>query len=157
MGFCGFRAESVLHCLVISVLLTISIADAERKEILPRGNGVLFLLSIVRCVCGWISLEKALGGALVISVLLVSVYVLTRGRGIGGGDIKLMAVMGLYLGTRSNLLAFFLGGVYACVIHTVRMRWQRAEREFALAPYLMAGIVTTLWFGEALFCLLFEK
>jgi leader peptidase (prepilin peptidase)/N-methyltransferase len=37
------------------------------------------------------------------------VLVITDGRGVGGGDVKLMAVCGLFLGWKLVLFAFFLG------------------------------------------------
>ena len=81
-------------------------------------------------------------------VLFLLVYRLTKKRGLGGGDVKLMAAAGLYLGWELILVAGFFGCFYACIIHLLRMRLCKAGPVLALGPYLAAGIMTALWFGE---------
>ena len=68
--------------------------------------------------------------------------------GIGGGDVKLMAVTGLLLGWKLNLLAFFLGCIYGAVIHLIRMKLTHTGHMLALGPYLAMGIMTSALFGQ---------
>lgn len=80
---------------------------------------------------------------------------LTKGRGIGGGDVKLMAVSGLMLGWRKNILAFFVGCVLVSFVYLFRRKF--LEKQFGLSdsfhrlafgPYLAAGIVVSMLWGE---------
>lgn len=143
----GVNRSSVLSCLAISALLVISVIDARTFEI-PFGlNVFLFLLGGISTVLDrqhWVS---HLTGLLFIAAFLLLIYQLTGGRGIGGGDIKLMAASGLLLGFAGNIVAFFFGCLYASVIHLLRMKFQGAKSMLAMGPYLSAGIVTALWFG----------
>ena len=85
-----------------------------------------------------------------VSGVLLLVLLVSGGRAVGGGDIKLMAGTGLYLGFRLNILAFFLGCVLGAVIHLGRMKLAGAGRDLALGPYLSAGAVIALLWGDAL-------
>lgn len=76
------------------------------------------------------------------------VYVLTKGQGIGGGDIKLMAAAGLLVGWKQILLALFVGSVIGSVIHLSLMKWQKKERILAFGPYLAVGIFVSMLWGK---------
>ena len=89
-------------------------------------------------------------GAIAVSGPMLLIYIVSRGRGIGGGDIKLMAAAGLLLGWKLILLALITGCFYACVIHLIRMKVSKEGNVLALGPYLSAGILTAMWFGEAM-------
>lgn len=57
----------------------------------------------------------------------------------GGGDIKLMAAAGLFMGYKNVILAFFLGCILGAVIHVIRMKVSGKQRVLAFGPYLCAG------------------
>ena len=64
----------------------------------------------------------------------------------GGGDIKLMAASGIFLGWEANLEAFalavFLAGGY-CIWMLLRKKLSRRER-IAFGPFLCAGIIAKM-------------
>ena len=64
----------------------------------------------------------------------------------GGGDIKLMAASGIFLGREANLEAFalavFLAGGY-CIWMLLRKKLSRRER-IAFGPFLCAGIIAKM-------------
>lgn len=66
----------------------------------------------------------------------------------GGGDVKLMASAGLLLGWKLILLAFILGCIFASVIHLLKMRFTDADSRLAFGPYLSAGIIVSILFGN---------
>jgi leader peptidase (prepilin peptidase)/N-methyltransferase len=61
--------------------------------------------------------SSACAGGLVVGGALALLYVITRGRGLGLGDVKLAAVIGLGLGPLPGIMAlgaaFVAGGAYA--------------------------------------------
>ncbi len=65
----------------------------------------------------------------------------------GGGDIKLMAASGIFLGWEANLEAFalavFLAGGY-CIWMLLRKKLSRRER-IAFGPFLCAGIIAKMF------------
>ncbi len=86
-------------------------------------------------------------GFFAVSVPLLLIYIFSKGRGIGGGDVKLMAAAGLVLGWKLILLALIAGCLYGSVIHIIRMKVSKEGRVLAMGPYLSAGILTAMWFG----------
>lgn len=138
--------KSILYCLMISGLLVLSVIDWRTFEI-PFGiNVYLFGIGIIREIVDGIS-GFILLDFLLVSGFLLFLFLITRGRGIGGGDIKLMAAVGLILGWQLTIVAFFFGCLYGSIIHMIRMKVSKANHVLAMGPYLSAGIITAAWFG----------
>lgn len=143
----GFQILSVIYCLLISALLVLSVIDF-RTNTIPFGiNIVIFVLGLIRLVMDYQHFYHYLIGFACVSGFLYLIYLITKGRGIGGGDIKLMAAAGLVLGWKLIILAFFLGCLYGSVIHIIRMKLSGQGKVLAFGPYLSAGIITTIYFG----------
>lgn len=126
--FWGFSLYTVLLCLYGSVLICAWFIDIDETYIPDRFHIIILILAIVSCFTGpTISLTARLAGAVVVGggMLLIS---LATGGGIGGGDIKLLAVSGLLLGLKLTLPAFFLAYMIAAI------RW--------VPPYLAKKIPT---------------
>lgn len=146
----GANVDSILYCLLTSALLVLSIIDFRTYEI-PFGIN-LFILAL-----GLIHLALHLDdwllwgiGFLAVSLFLYILYLLSKGRAIGGGDIKLMAVCGLILGWKKILLAFLIGCIMGSVIHIARMKVVKADHVLAMGPYLAAGVWIALLWGDML-------
>ena len=88
-------------------------------------------------------------GFLLAGVVFLAVYLISR-RGLGGGDVKLMAVCGLVLGWKLVLLAFFLGCILGSVIHIIRMKAFGADRVLAMGPYLSLGVLLAVLWGNTM-------
>lgn len=146
----GATAEMPVACLLLSALVFLSIKDWKSHVIPPRINLFIAGLGVVNLFLHREQWQVHILGLFCGGILFWAVYRLTKKRGIGGGDVKLMAAAGLYLGWEQVIVAIFFGCLYACVIHLLRMRFGKAGPVFALGPYLAAGIVTALWFGEAI-------
>jgi leader peptidase (prepilin peptidase)/N-methyltransferase len=87
-------------------------------------------------------------GFFVVSLFLLLLRMGTHGRGMGMGDVYLMAVSGFVLGWQLIILAFFLSCILAAVIHPIRMKTAHVSRVLAFGPYLSAGIFIALLFGR---------
>jgi leader peptidase (prepilin peptidase)/N-methyltransferase len=124
------------------------VIDFRTYEIPVSLNLCLGVLAAVRLLLHLDSWAEYIIGAFTVSGILLVLFLLTSGRGIGGGDIKLMAVAGLLLGWKLVLLALFFGCFYGSVIHIARMKITREGHVLAFGPYLAMGIVTALWFGN---------
>lgn len=145
----GLEWSSVIYCFMASALLVLSIIDWRTYEI-PFGiNVFLFVLGIAMTILDRGNLVEHLIGMICVSGLLGILYLLTSGRAIGGGDIKLMFACGLILGWKLILLAFFLGCIIGSVVHIIRMSVKKAGRMLAMGPYLSAGILLAALWGNA--------
>lgn len=141
-----FTADSILFCLMTSALIVLSVIDFRTYEI-PFGiNIFLFVLGVIRCIYDYRNLATYLIGFFAVSVVLLLIQLLSKGRAIGGGDIKLMAAAGLLLGWKLILLAFVLGCIIGSIIHLMRMKISGEGHELAFGPYLSVGIfISALW------------
>ena len=145
----GLEWSSVIYCFMASALLVLSIIDWRTYEI-PFGiNVFLFVLGVAMTILDRVNLAEHLIGMICVSGLLGILYLLSGGRAIGGGDIKLMFACGLILGWKLILLAFFLGCIIGSVVHIIRMFVKKAGRMLAMGPYLSAGILLAALWGNA--------
>jgi prepilin signal peptidase PulO-like enzyme (type II secretory pathway) len=68
----------------------------------------------------------------------------SRGRGMGWGDVKLVALGGAVLGVESAILAFGVACTTAVIVALAR---RRSREPIAFAPYLVAAIALSLTIG----------
>lgn len=145
----GMDLFSLIYCLMTSALLTLSLIDWRTYEIPPGINGFLFILGAAAAVLDRGNLLSHLAGMVCVSGFLGILYLISRGRAIGGGDIKLMFACGLILRWKQIILAFLLGCIIGSVIHLIRIRVQGEGHVLAMGPYLSAGIFLAALWGNA--------
>jgi Flp pilus assembly protein protease CpaA len=92
------------------------------------------------------SLGSSVGGFVTAGALFLLVYFVSR-KGLGGGDVKFMAVAGLYLGFRSVLPAMLYGSILSAIAGGVLLLTKRIGRKDAMpfAPFLYIGILLTIF------------
>jgi len=147
---CGWSIESLLYCLLFSALLVLSIIDLRTYEI-PLGINLFILaLGLIRVVTDYTDWLNYAIGLLCVSGFLYLLFLVTKGRAIGGGDIKLMAACGLLLGWQNIILAFFLGCIIGAVIHLIRMKVTGEGHMLAMGPYLSLGVMIAALWGQQL-------
>ncbi len=144
----GYSIDTVLGCLLMSALLVLSVIDARTKEIPPQTTIFIFILGVVRFVINLDAWQSHLLGFVGVAGVLLILLFLSGGSAIGGGDVKLMAGCGLFLGLTSTVFAFLLGCIIASVIHVIRMRFFGAGRQLAMGPYLATGVAIAFLWGE---------
>ena len=83
--------------------------------------------------------------------ILAILYYASKGRAIGGGDVKLMAACGLFLGWKLIIIAFLLGCILGAFIHVIRMKVSNEDHVLAMGPYLSAGVfIAAMWGNQML-------
>ena len=142
----GINVDSLLYCLLTSTLLVLSVIDFRTYEIPIGINYFILVLGLLRTVLHNTHWADHVIGFFVVSVVLYMIIIATKGRGIGGGDMKMMAVCGLFLGWKEIILAFLLGCIIGSVVHVIRMRVTKCDHVLALGPYLSIGVfISMLW------------
>jgi leader peptidase (prepilin peptidase)/N-methyltransferase len=145
---CDLTVDTLIYCLLISALIALSVIDYRTYEI-PIGINIFILcLGVVRLITDLPNWQDYVIGFFSISIPLLILYWITKGRAIGGGDIKLMASVGLVLGWQSTILSFILGCILGSLIHLIKMRITNNDNhQLAMGPYLSAGIIISALFG----------
>jgi leader peptidase (prepilin peptidase)/N-methyltransferase len=143
----------LLHnSLLFCGLLAAAVIDIELRVIPNRL--LVFMTAAVVMLHGLTTpqlLLPALGGGISAGMLLLLPALLYPG-GMGGGDIKLAAVIGLYLGWPLSLLALLLGIASAAVAGLGWMLFtkQGLKTAIPLGPFLGAGAMVALLWGHEL-------
>ncbi|OGH17032.1 MAG: hypothetical protein A3C30_02155 [Candidatus Levybacteria bacterium RIFCSPHIGHO2_02_FULL_40_18] len=97
-------------------------------------------------------------GFLVFSFFLV-IFLLTRGRGMGFGDVKLSFAIGLFLGFPKTIVALyvaFLTGMFISIILVLLGKKKLRGDSIAFGPFLVIGAVIGYFFGIQILNLFFK-
>ncbi|MCL2388639.1 MAG: prepilin peptidase [Defluviitaleaceae bacterium] len=160
----GYSYSAVPLWIFSFVLLTVSFIDADTQEI-PDGllifgavAGVLwvlvgFVLPLPRVPVWWDSLLGVVAGAVPLFVLDRITLLLLKKDGFGYGDVKLMAMVGLFLGWQLVLIAFLFAFIGGAIFAAYLLATGKAKRGtyMAFGPFLCAGSLLAFWFGRFLF------
>jgi leader peptidase (prepilin peptidase)/N-methyltransferase len=148
---------ATLHYIILSSLLIVSAGtDINTGLVLDRvtlpGIVIAFILSFFVPV---VTPFQSAMGILICGGLLYVLAVASRG-GMGGGDIKLMAMMGAFLGWAQGLVALFIGALLGSIVGIVGIAAGRLKRgqPMPFGPYLAAGGVISIFVGRFLLSLL---
>lgn len=91
-------------------------------------------------------LLNGLIGFLLCGIVFLVVYLVSR-KGLGGGDVKFMAVAGLYLGAGLVMPAMLYGSVLSALACGILILFKRIDKKGAipLIPFLYVGILLTMF------------
>jgi leader peptidase (prepilin peptidase) / N-methyltransferase len=142
-------AAASLGLAFVSVLATVAVIDLDRRVI---PNRILF----AGAVAGVAIIAPSDPGSLperAIAALAASGFLLlgtvANRAGMGMGDVKLAALMGLYLGTAvaPALLVAFAAGAVAGIVLMIRNGTEARRRAIPFGPFLALGGVAGLLAG----------
>lgn len=134
----------------LGILLVVALIDWDTQMIYDRFHILILLLGIVSM---WLFPEHGIRdriiGAAVIAVPMLVLSLAIPGA-FGGGDIKLMAVSGFFLGTAGIVCAMFFGlltggGYGAVMLGNGRLK---GSDHFAFGPFLAFGLALSVFCGE---------
>ena len=98
-------------------------------------------------------MSEAWQGAVVLGIMMLIIYCVSCG-GMGEGDVKLAAVLGLWLGVEQGilclLLAFVSGAVCGCIL--VVLKYKNSKQALPFGPYLAMSAIICYVYGEAMLC-----
>ncbi len=147
-----------------AVLIVITFIDLDHQIIpdvltLP-GIPIFFLLSVFVVKVPWI--EAAIGLLVGGGVLLAIAYgyeLLTKREGMGGGDIKLLAMIGGFLGWKSLIFIILFSSFAGAIVGIAAMVIKKEDMKYAVpfGPFLSAAAVAYLFWGDAFMRFLFLR
>jgi len=148
----GWSSELFIAWTLISLLMIIFVSDVSYM-IIPDRVLLLFtlLFFIERLFIPLNPWWDSIVGATLGFVLLLFIAILSKG-GMGGGDIKLYALLGLVLGTRIVLLSFFLAILFGTLFGIIGLATGKLKRKnpIPFGPFIGAGTLTAYFYGDLL-------
>ena len=139
--------------VLMPVLLVAAIIDLK-EQIIPDSlvvfglvSGTLFALAGGSRLIRDAVLGAAAGGGILLVIVLVS-----KG-GMGWGDVKLSAVIGLFLGWQSTLVALYISFISGVVVSLLLLFTGKKGRKdpVPFGPFLSGSAALALLFGQRLF------
>ncbi|MBI3769777.1 MAG: prepilin peptidase [Deltaproteobacteria bacterium] len=155
LAFAGYFAFA-------AALVTITFIDLDHRIIpdvisLPGiavGLAVSFVSPLVTPVGALLGMLA--GGGVLLAI--AGAYQAIRGQeGMGGGDVKLLAMIGAFLGWQSVFVTLMVASLIGSVIGIGLMLYQRADTKLAIpfGPFLAGGALVSLFFGDRILAFYF--
>ncbi len=153
----GLSYDVIFLSAILVVLLTIAAID-YKTMIIPNGTVIALIVigglyTVARIIFPQefvisITWLEALIGFFAASVPLFLVAVLSKG-GMGGGDIKLMAAAGLFLGWKGILVAMIAGSLIGAIVSLTMIALKKKKRKdmIPFGPFLCLGILIAAVIG----------
>ena len=150
----GLSWEGLVLYGLIAALLVITFIDIDH-QIIPDvitypGIAIGFLASLA---LDHITYKESLFGIIlgggILFLTALGYYLLTKREGMGGGDIKLLAMIGAFLGWRAVIFTIFIGSAIGAAVSMVLAFHAGKGRKLAVpfGPFLSLGTLVFLFFG----------
>jgi len=153
----GLTLEGLIYYAFIVALLVITFIDIDHQIIPDRitlpGIPVFFLAALVLPQMTPLnSLFGLLLGGGTLLLIGLAYQLITQKEGMGGGDIKLLAMIGVLLGWEGVLFTVFTASAVGTLAGLVAMLQQRKGMKLAIpfGPFLSIGAITYIFFGPKL-------
>lgn len=154
----GLTWVTIFWFVFTSVLITISFIDIDHQiipdlislpGIIVSGTSFYFVpeMTLIKVIKG-----IALGGGMLYSVAAIY-YLLKKQEGMGGGDIKLLAMIGAATGIKGVLFTVFTGSLFGTIGGLVAMflsRHMDSKMKIPFGPFLSLGAILYVFFGDVL-------
>ncbi|NLJ41899.1 MAG: prepilin peptidase [Clostridiales bacterium] len=152
----GISWDLLVYALVISILIIITFIDIEHFIIpnaLVLAGLIIGILSLIIGVSPieWVDALLGLilgGGAILITAILAKLIL--KKDGMGGGDIKLMAMIGLFMGWRQTGIILLLS-VYISFIFIIVMlifKTKKTGEYLPFGPFIALATVISILYGD---------
>ena len=155
--------SSAVYCILCSALIVITFIDLDFQIIPDRitlpgiplglivGSFILPDPFLRATALGYKAslIGAASGFAFFYMVAFLSLAILKK-EGMGGGDIKLMGMVGAFLGWKAVLLTTFLGSLLGAIIGVILMVFRGRDKGSLIpfGPFLAIGTLISLFFGQ---------
>ena len=163
----GLTPKFFAYAVMVSGLIVATFVDFEIQEIpdevsigglgLGLALAVTFpsILNETTRLNGFLnSILGALAGGGMIYVMGMLGEFAFKKEAMGGGDVKLLAMVGAFIGWKLVLLTFFLAPVFGSVVGII-LKIRHGRDIIPYGPYLSLAAVCSIFFGEKILRMLF--
>ena len=151
----GFSAATLIYWLFLSALVSITFIDLDH-QIIPDVISLPGIL--VGFICSfflpWLTWLDSLLGILIGGGILLAIAwfyeKLAKREGMGGGDIKLLGMLGAFLGWKAVLPIIFLASLSGTLVGVPLMLFQKGDTKLAIpfGPFLAFAATVYLFWGQ---------
>lgn len=157
----GLSFNLAVHLLLFTIMAVIVVIDYEKHIIPDRFHVIIAITAVIYIIYQMIAENYTpgfnhlygalLGFGILYAVRLIGTYFYKK-EAMGFGDVKLLGVLGLFVGWQQIILVFFLSSIIAAVIE-IPLIWFKVksrESEIAFGPYLIYATVISIFYGQSI-------
>jgi len=135
---------------IASILIFIFLVDRHFQLIPDAATLALISLSLLGHFFDGDLSFKLLAAPLLSFLFLFLIYLITGGKGMGLGDVKFALFMGLFLGGRRVVLAFYIAFLTGALIGVILILLKKKKfgQKIAFGPFLVLGTFVSWLLGE---------
>ncbi|RJR25464.1 prepilin peptidase [Candidatus Microgenomates bacterium] len=142
----------ILSLILFSGLIVIFFIDLEHQIIPDKIVLPLCLIYFIYYLVTdyWLLVTNHLPSAVVSFLLFLSLFLITKGKGMGFGDVKLSFLMGLVLGFPKVVIAFYIAFLTGAFLGIILILVKKAKfgKPIAFGPFLVFGTTLSYLWGE---------
>jgi len=151
----GRSLQTLIYAPLSSALIIISFIDLD-KQIIPDeislpGIVIGFLLSIVIPYISYFNsiLGIIIGGGIIFLIALAGLAIFKK-EAMGGGDVKLSAMIGAFIGWKYILISLFIGFFIGAIagILLILLKIRSRDDLVPFGPFIVLGSLITILWGE---------
>ncbi|MCF8069731.1 MAG: prepilin peptidase [Desulfobacterales bacterium] len=153
----GISPETIIYYILIAALIVITFIDIDHQIIpdeisipgIPIGFAASFLLPLV-------SIKSSILGIFVGGGTLFTIawgyQMITGKQGMGGGDIKLLAMIGAFIGLEGVMITIFISSIIGTITGLIIMLRSQKGLKIAVpfGPFLSIGAILSIFLGTEL-------
>ena len=156
--YLGVGWQPVIYAALFSALLVVSYIDLDHQIIpdvitLP-GIGLGVLAAVTVLPIGFLDsvLGLLVGGGVLLGLAWISPYLFGK-EGMGGGDIKLLAMIGAFLGWKPVVLTMLIGAIVGALVGAtlITLKVLRRDQYLPFGPFLALGAIVSMFFHQEVF------
>lgn len=170
----GLSPSFFISFVLIAALIAVSFIDLDHRIIpdvislpgiilgllvsfvKPAGHNdflVRFVFKTIKGAVNMATLDSLLGifiGGGLLYAVAVLFFLITKKEGMGGGDIKLLAMIGAFLGWSSTVFTILVSSLLGSLVGIALMLVKGTDSKYAIpfGPFLSMGAVIYLFFGR---------
>jgi len=153
----GFEMQSLYYIFLVSLLIIISFIDLDHFIIPDKLLiiGAVFGLALNILGYGIPFLDGIYGALVSVGFLLFILLIefIIKKESMGGGDIKLIGMLGIFLGLKYTILtiiiAIYIGAIYGIIVILYnRFKNRNYNSMIPFGPFISLGAIISLLYGS---------
>jgi leader peptidase (prepilin peptidase)/N-methyltransferase len=157
--FLLFNASLAYYLFMMSSFIVIFFTDLKYgiipdKIVFPAIVISTFYLIFLNSSLLIPNLVSGLGAFIFFIVISYGFFVLTKRQSMGGGDIKLSFLLGLFLGFPGILVSLYLAFLTGAIISIILILWKKKtslKDSLPFGPFLISGTIISFFFGSSIY------
>jgi leader peptidase (prepilin peptidase)/N-methyltransferase len=148
----GDVSQHIFYLFIAFVFIVLTFYDFLFKEIPDQISLPTFFIAVLYVVLNDVHTTVNLATGIAIPVLFFGIlHFGSKGRWLGGGDIRIGALMGALLGYPMVLLGMFFGYLFGSIYSLIGLVLKKFGRQTQIpfAPFLLLGTYVAMFWGQA--------